>query len=491
MIPSMRTFSDSTPLGNNTPASHQPERPRLLSADACQDIAKRLERLTQGGGYTVTNIFTTWTGNVRWARNRITTSGEVRNDYVKVIRNLNGALNDWVLINDSSDAALAAVARRAERLARLSPERPQSELIQRLANEPTSDPALFSNTTYQLDAAQRARAAVTLTQHAAAAGMLSSGYIEVTAQAIALIDTFGKTRYFPYTSARFGVTVRSPDGTGSGWAGVDWFDWAKIDVTKLAQVALDKCLASRSPVRVEPGRYTTILEPQAVCDVIAKLFTWVKLEDRFTRSPFHDKVGKTVIDPRLSVSEDPMDPELGFPPFNPLLGTNVLYGAWFWYFAYHPVTWIKDGVFQQFEWTRGYEEDGAYKDTHLMQEGAYRMSVNGETTSIDQMIRTTKRGLLVTRFDGVAELDERSVLQQGYTRDGVWLIENGKISKAVKNLQFTESPLFVLNNVEQIGTPQRVFHPKRTDGLIFLPEPRIVPALKVRDFNFTAVSDAV
>jgi predicted Zn-dependent protease len=110
---------------------------------------------------------------------------------------------------------------------------------------------------------------------------------------------------------------------------------------------------------------------------------------------------------------------------------------------------------------------------------------------MDEMIATTKRGLLVTRFDRILGLDQQSLLQQGYTRDGVWLIENGKLTKAVKNLQFTESSLFVLNNVEQIGVPQRAFHPKRTDGLIFLPQPAIVPALKVRDFNFTALSEAI
>jgi predicted Zn-dependent protease len=381
----------------------------------------------------------------------------VRNDYVKVVRNLNGAVNNWVLINDISDDALTAVARRAERLAQLSPERPQSDLIQRLANEPAPEPTLFFDATYQLDAPKRAQAAVALARHAAEAGMLSAGYIEVTAQAIALIDTFGRTRYCPYTSARFGVTVRDPQGKGSGWAGVDWPDWSKIDTAKLAQVALDKCLASRNPVRIEPGRYTTILEPQAVCDLTTPLMRWTALNDRDTISPFHGKVGKQVIDPRLSIGADPMDPALGFPSFNPLLGVSVLMGAWYWYRVYHPVTWIKDGIFQQFEWTRGYEVNGEYKDTHLMQEGAYRISVIGETTSVDHMIATTKRGLLVTRFDRIIKLDERSVLQQGYTRDGVWLIEDGKISKAVKNLQFTASPLFALNNVEQIDVTKLVF----------------------------------
>lgn len=466
------------------------ERPRLLSAAACQDIARRLASVADGGGYTVTTIYSTWTGNVRWARNRITTSGDVRNDYVNVTRNINGAINNWVLINDTSDAALLAAARRAERLAQLRPESPQSDLIRRLEPEPASTPTLFFDATYQLDAAKRASAAVSLARYAAAAGMLSAGYIEVTAQAIALVDTFGHTRYCPYTSARFGVTVRDPQGTGSGWAGIDWPDWTKIETEKLAQRALDKCLASRTPARLEPGRYTTILEPQAVCDFTVNWINTGIFNDTWTVSPFHGKVGQQVIDPRLTIGEDPTDPELGFPPFNPMLG-SALVGNWYWYPVYHPVTWIKDGIFQQFEWMRGYETNGEYKDTHLEQQGAYRISVTGETMSVDHMIATTKRGLLVTRFDRVIKLDARSGLQQGYTRDGVWLIENGKITKAVKNLQFTDSPLFVLNKVEQIGVPQRVFHPKQNISLAFLPKPIIVPALKVNDFNFTSLSEAI
>jgi predicted Zn-dependent protease len=100
------------------------------------------------------------------------------------------------------------------------------------------------------------------------------------------------------------------------------------------------------------------------------------------------------------------------------------------------------------------------------------------------MIANTKRGILVTRFSGIGfpPLDMKSFLLSGYTRDGLWLIENGKIAKPIKSFRFTESPFFVLNSVEEIGVPQRIFHP----GV-----PVVVPALKVRDFSFTSLTDAV
>jgi predicted Zn-dependent protease len=106
------------------------------------------------------------------------------------------------------------------------------------------------------------------------------------------------------------------------------------------------------------------------------------------------------------------------------------------------------------------------------------------------MIATTKRGVLVTRLDTPQVLDFTSQLYQGYTRDGFWLIENGKISKAIKNFAFTESPLFALNNIEQLGVPERVFHPGMSAPWM-VPQPRVTPPLKVRDFSFSALTDAV
>jgi predicted Zn-dependent protease len=110
------------------------------------------------------------------------------------------------------------------------------------------------------------------------------------------------------------------------------------------------------------------------------------------------------------------------------------------------------------------------------------MRMSGGTTSLEEMIKTTKRGLLVTRFSGISLLDPRSLLSTGHTRDGLWLIENGVITRPVKNFRFTDSPLFMLNSVEALGTPVPVFHPEA---------PLIVPPIKSASFNFTRLADAV
>ena len=108
--------------------------------------------------------------------------------------------------------------------------------------------------------------------------------------------------------------------------------------------------------------------------------------------------------------------------------------------------------------------------------------MSGGEASIDEMITTTKSGILVTRFWGVRTVDSESALYSGYTRDGLWLIRDGKIDKSIKNFRFLDSVFSVLNNVEQLGMPARVFHPEF---------PVVVPPLKVREFNFVALSESI
>jgi predicted Zn-dependent protease len=139
-------------------------------------------------------------------------------------------------------------------------------------------------------------------------------------------------------------------------------------------------------------------------------------------------------------------------------------------------------MLRQLAYRRAYAIRHLAQTLPLLERGSYRMSVDAPVQTIDDMIRGTTRGLLVTRFHNVELVDSRSVLCTGYTRDGLWLIENGKITRPVKNFRFTESPLFILNKLEAAGVPVRVFDREHA---------RVVPALKVNDFSFTSLSDAV
>jgi predicted Zn-dependent protease len=272
--------------------------------------------------------------------------------------------------------------------------------------------------------------------------------------------------------------VRDPKGTGSGWAGTDDFDVTRIDMNMFARIALEKCQRSMNPSALEPGRYVTILEPQAVADLVAPLVPGAMgrgdsedplKEMPFYRSPGRSKIGEHVLDSRLSLTSDPMDPIGGFRPFD---GEYV----------YNRAEWIKEGVLMDLAYWIYYALGNLGIEKEMNSPNSWRLS--GGTTSTDEMIATTKRGVLVTRLHNVQMVHQKSMTCTGYTRDGLWLIENGKISRPVKNFRFTESPLFVLNKVEQLGEPKRVF--SGTDFISI-----VAPTLKVQDFNFTQLSDAV
>jgi hypothetical protein len=189
---------------------------------------------------------------------------------------------------------------------------------------------------------------------------------------------------------------------------------------------------------------------------------------------WRSKLGLKVLDERITISHDPADPLLGIFP-----------EPWM-----EPVTWFDKGVLTNLAFQRDYALEKLNVNSARRALTGYRMS--GGPTSVEEMISTTTRGLLVSHFSNISVLDGKSLLSTGLTRDGLWLIEHGKISKAVKNLRFTESPLFVLNSVDQLGEPVPVFRPVKNPYETERPlMPAIVPPVKSRDFSFTSTIDAI
>jgi predicted Zn-dependent protease len=359
--------------------------------------------------------------------------------------------------------------------------------------------AIWSDSTYKVSPEARGELARTLIEPAEAKGFLSAGYIETHAGTSMRVSsdrpagpyTIIDVPYTQWSQAQCSMTVRDQQGTGSGWAGLSSYDWQSIDAIGLGARALQKCDASRNPVVLEPGRYTVILEAQAVADLMQIVAAsmdrsvaeggqgpWTLAQDEAVRiggnAIWRTKLGLKVIDERITIDHDPADPRLG-----------ILPQSWM-----EPVTFFDKGVLKSLEYTRDYALASLGTNAERRGMVGYRMS--GGTTSVDEMIATTQRGLLVTRFTDIRGLDGTSLLSTGLTRDGLWLIEHGKISKAVKNLRFTESPLFVLNSIEQLGVPVPVFRPVRNAYEQGIPlTPAIVPPLKARDFSFTSTIDAI
>lgn len=489
-------------LNNKLAAQDKPSE-RYLSEKECVALANRAKGMAVGGGDMALSIETYWRGNIRFAKNELISGGDLRTTRVYLTRDIFGA-KSRVVSNQIDDIGLEAAVRRSERMLAnqrysggrqfrthykgvdslgLEEKRDErvssadvdavSALVQTI--EPYSKPKLFFDTTYALEAPNRLAAVKDLIPAVEKHGLLAAGYIEAGADGRAVIDTVGRSLYYPFTTSEYSITVRTPEGTGSGWAGVDFSDWTRIDAEKITNTALEKCLRSKNPVAVEPGRYTAILEPQATHGLMDKLVAALNTRPQAEKGhgPFamrggDTKIGLKVLDDRISITSDPMDPDIGFPPFD--INGHV----------YHNTTWIEKGVLQNLAYSRSYGIKELGINSGMPSIGAYRMS--GGTATLDDMVASTKRGIYVTRFSNVGVRDYNSVLCTGYTRDGLWLVENGKITKAIKNFMFLESPLFIFNNLETLGVPEKVYSPYR---------PAVAPPAKVRDFSFTSLIEAI
>lgn len=443
---------------------------RFLSRADTEDLYDRIIKLCTLGGDTSVYVDTRWVGNLRWARNRISTAGEMTDHIVRIKRTIRGA-DGTVVTNKLDNESLRLAIGSAEEKMRY--EREDLDYIRPTPHQPYLEPDLWSQSTFDLNAIKRSEAARLLVSPARDAKLLAAGYLEVSAFTRAVFNTRGMHAYYVSTRSEYSVTVRNPYGTASGWAGMDHVDWSKIDAAALSEKAMEKCIASVDPKAIEPGRYVTILEPQAVHDIFQMVVASLDRSSAeaggsvFSDSRGMSRLGKVVFDERITVKSDPMDPDCGYIPFN---GEG---------YAFKPVTWIENGVLKELAYDRSYALQ--MLGHGIAQPNSYSYHMNGGTTSLEEMISTTRRGLLVTRFDGVGIVDYSSLLCNGLSRDGLWLIENGKIKLPAKNMRFNESPMFAFNNVEQIGPAVRVY------GYA----PAITPSVKVRDFNFTSLSDAI
>lgn len=460
------------------------DAPRFLSAEACDLLWTRVREFATNAAETQVTVRSDWASDLRWARNRVWIASDRLDNSIAI-----SCGNGTVETNVWDDASLRAAVRMAEREGQLANDKDPIGIRPQRAIFDYAKPTIWSEATYIQTPEMRNTIVQRLVARAERVGMLSAGYVSVLARGSSIRRTDGLSLYAPQTISQCSLTVRDPAGSGSGWAGASSYDWGHFDADKLAEIAVDKCLRSRNPVRIEPGRYTLIMEPQATFQLSGALLGHIRRAQEtpgYPANPYYkgvgivptgkerraklgfSRLGERLLDPRITIGHDPMDPNLGVVPFD---GNGE---------PYRVVTWFDQGVLTKLPTNLGYTLGELQSELAYPDSGAFRMS--GGTTSIDEMIATTKRGLLVTRFSSLGLLDLTSLLMTGVTRDGLWLIEDGKISKAVKNLRFTESPLFVFNNVEQLGVPVSVFSPDA---------PAIVPPAKVRDFSFTSLVDAV
>jgi predicted Zn-dependent protease len=444
----------------------------LLTRDQARALADRALKLSTAD-QTRVNIVSEWSGNTRFADAGITTSGGITDTTLTITVTV-GKKRASSSTNVLDDASLQRTIDLAIRLARLSPDDP--ELMPELGPQKYSEVNAYVRSTADLDPETRASAiqravSASSTVGKPAGSIFSAGFLEARARAVAVATSTGLFAYHRTTESEFSMTARTPDGTGSGWASSGARDWTAIDPAAIGRIAAQKAVASRNPQAIEPGMYTAVLEPQAVTDLVPLLGGALNARNADEgRSPFSkpgggNRIGEKVADERVTLYSDPTDPMLLAEPFD---NTGLPISR---------TVWIEKGVLKNLAYTRFWAQKQGKQPTGAPAAGG--LALTGGTRSTEELIAGCARGVLVTHFFYIRALDPRTVLQTGLTRDGAFLIENGKVTRALKNFRWNESPLLMLNRLEDIGRPE------------LTAAGRMMPALRVRDFNFTSLSDAV
>ncbi|MGB5263984.1 MAG: TldD/PmbA family protein [Lutimonas sp.] len=403
-------------------------------------------------------------GNIRYARNSVSTSGHRSNQTMAVQASF-GNKSGTATIDEFDDESLKKVVKRAEELAKLSPENP--EFVKPLGPQTYNESISFNERTAKISPEYRAEVAGKSISAAKAKDVTAAGFFNDNSGFSAMLNSSGLFAYNKSTNTDFTVTMRSNDGTGSGWVTRDFNDVSKFDAEEASRVAIDKALMSKNARAIEPGKYTVILEPAAsigLLENLARSFDARRADEgrSFMSKDGGSKLGQKIVDERINAWSDPLHPEVPGATWNregqPLNKTS----------------WIENGVVKNLSYSRYWAQQ---KGVEALPSPS-NFIMQGGDASLEDLIKDTKKGILVTRLWYIRSVDPQTLLYTGLTRDGTFYIENGKIKYPVKNFRFNESPIIMLNNLEALGQQVRV------DG-------SLIPYMKVRDFTFTSLSDAV
>jgi predicted Zn-dependent protease len=297
-------------------------------------------------------------------------------------------------------------------------------------------------------------------------GVLGYGYIPKIDRTTCRANSAGLFAYYRVAESSFVLTCRTPDGTGSGWAGITGIkDLGMIDARALTAAAADKAVLSSTARALEPGRYTVILEPRANARFLS-LMTGAFNSENGAQRAFGEDVepGQKILSDLFTLRSDVGNPILRQ---TPILGNDR---------PAAPVTWVENGVLRNLA-----NEQPASVNMSLVMEGSDK--------SIEDMIAETRRGLLVTFFwyiRGVPS-EQQPLLNTGMTRDGLFLIENGEITGAVQNFRWNMSPVVGYSNLVSVGRPVPMHMGESYDG----GNTGLIPPVRMEDFYMTSSSPAV
>jgi predicted Zn-dependent protease len=410
--------------------------------------------------------------SIRFALNGITTSG-YNIEQSLLISSTKDGQTGTISITELDDASIRRAVKQSEQLALISPPNPER-------SSPLPAQKYLAAENYAESTAKARNDLMiphlrSIIEGAKKNNLVAAGFFERSASVSALANKAGNFGYGRTTDANLSTTIRTPDGSSSGWASQPAVRIETIDGAAVGMTAIDKCLQWKGARRMEPGRYTVVLEPTAVGDLV-QLLGFGGFQARAAeegRSLLSKKGGGTLLG-------DKMFPEwvtLRSDPFNPLFSSLPWSGGGL---PSGPLSWIEKGVVRNLFYDRYWAEKAGKAPTpfpgNLVLEG-------DNSKSLADLIASVERGFLVTRFWYIRTVNPQTVQLTGLTRDGLFLVEKGKVTAPVVNFRFNESPARLLQNAIAAGKPIRV---RGGEGSGML-----APPLVVKDFPFTSVSDAV
>ena len=444
-----------------------------LSADQARELCELVLSFS-GADNTRVNVNSAWRGFTRTAMNRITTAGGSTNTTVQ-ITSVFGQRVARVTTNNLERSALEKAVKDSEALAQIAPEDP--EYLPELAQQEYVEVEGYYPTTGDLVPETRAKSMALALEAAKGSDTLAAGFMDVRAGAGAIATSNGLFAYHSSTGVASTLTVRTPDGASSGWAGDEAADWTSIESERIAEDAVRKCLDWRGKTSLEPGEYDVVLEPTAVGMLMRNMRnvfnarTADEGRSYFSKRGGGTRLGERVFDTKVTIQSSPKAQDAETSPFTGD-GSPV-----------RPEVWVENGLLRALSYNRSWADRQGVEPRATPQ----NLIMSGGNATVEEMIASIRRGVLITRFWYIRGLNPRTISYTGLTRDGTFLIENGKISRPVTNFRFNQSMVSLLQNVEMFGRPTRVAASENSS----VSAPIVVPALKVRGFNLASVSDAI
>ena len=458
----------------------------MLSEDKAQSIFDRIKKLSTSSELEV--IFSSNDSSLtRFANNTLHQNVAELNEVASVRVAFDGK-TARATTNRFDDEGLKRAVQSAENIARV--QAPNADLLPlATAAESRLDspaPQRWFERTAAITPADRAEAVGKIVAVAKQSGLTTAGIYSSSEHAEAVINSKGLAVFHRQTSAEVSITMLADDS--SGWQKANSPDVKDLDPVRLAEIAARKTRDSKNPKELPPGKYTVILEPAAVLDLAGFLFwdfSGMALLDQ--RSFLNNRIGTKLFGENISIMDDVYHPLQSGSPYD---GEGV--GRK--HFALVENGVVKRVVYARSTAARMKNSELAGKVGEIAPTGHGWPLPNelGETPlnivfltpgneqTVEQMIAGTERGILVTRLWYIREVDPYEKMLTGMTRDGTFLVENGQVKYGIRNFRFNQSMIEMLNSVETMSQTVRSSGEESFD--------MVVPAMKVRNFNFTEVT---